>query len=84
MSEEVDRYLAQSYRHDILGESVRIEMPAPDPKLISEVKARIAKIDALRLGASLVSRDSVSYQDRRALVALLARLEAQQEAQKDG
>jgi hypothetical protein len=66
------------YQRDILGESVRVEMPAPDPQLLSDVKARIAKIDALRLGSNLANRDFVSYQNRRALTALLVRLEAQQ------
>ena len=78
MSGVLDRYLAQAYRRDILGESGVVEMPAPDPQLIEDVKAEIARIDALRLGAHLVNRDFCSYQNRRALVDLLARLEAPQ------
>jgi hypothetical protein len=77
MNEKLDQYLAQAYRRDILGESGVVEMPAPDPQLLASVKAEIARIDALRLGAHLVNRDFVSYQNRRALVKLLAQLEAQ-------
>jgi hypothetical protein len=77
MTEELDHYLTDCYRRDILGESVGVEMPAPDPKLIASAKAEIARIDALRLGASLVNRDFVAYQNRRALIKLLQQLEAQ-------
>ena len=78
MTEMLDRYLTDSYRRDILRESVVVEMPTPNPELLATVKAQIAEIDALRLGANLVNRDFVSYQNRRALVALLKHLEAQQ------
>ena len=74
MSEPLDRYLATSYRHDVMGESVNVEMPRPDPKLIEEVEAEIARIDGLRLGASLANRDFVSFQNRRALTRLLLQL----------
>jgi hypothetical protein len=70
------RYLAQVYRRDILGESVGVEMPPPDPKLIEEIEAELARIDALRLGANLVNRDFASYQSKRALEQLLAQLRA--------
>lgn len=76
MSEQFDRYLADSYRRDILGESVEVAMPAPDPALIAEVEKEIADIDALRLGANLASRDFCIYQNRRALVSLLLQLRA--------
>ena len=76
MSEQFERYLADCYRRDILGESVEVAMPAPDPKFIEEIEAEIARIDALRLGPNLASRDFVSYQNRRALEALLVRLRA--------
>lgn len=75
MTEAMDRYLTQAYRRDILGESVGIEMPAPDPELIATVKREITRIDELRLGASLASRDFVAYQNKRALVRLLEQLE---------
>ena len=74
MSEPLDRYLATSYRHDVMGESVNVEMPRPDLKLIEEVEAEIARIDGLRLGASLANRDFVSFQNRRALTRLLLQL----------
>ena len=83
MSEELDRYLTDSYRQDILGESVEVGVPAPDPELIADVKARIARIDALRLGPNLASRDFVSYQHRQALVRLLAELQAEQARRKE-
>jgi hypothetical protein len=57
-----------------MGESVNVEMPRPDLKLIEEVEAEIARIDGLRLGASLANRDFVSYQNRRALTRLLLQL----------
>lgn len=74
----LEQYLAQAYRRDILGESGVVEMPVANPELVASTKAEIARIDALRLGAHLVNRDFVSYQNRRALVALLEHLEAQQ------
>jgi hypothetical protein len=83
MSELLDRYLAQSYRRDVLGESVVVDMPAPDDKLIVEIEAEIARIDALHLGAHLASRDFASYQNRRAMFRLLTQLKtARLEAQK--
>jgi hypothetical protein len=85
MSDEIGRYLTDSYRRDILGESVEVGMPAADPQLIARVETMIAGIDGVRLGANLAQRDFVSYQHRRALVRLLAQLKAQQaaEAQPD-
>ena len=74
-------YLSQVYRRDILGESVRVEIPVADPALIAEIKAEIARIDALRLGANLANRDFVSYQNRQALQTLLDQLAAQPEEQ---
>jgi hypothetical protein len=74
---ELDRYLTQVYRRDILGESVEVGMPVPDPQLLADIKAELARINALRLGANLASRDFVSYQNRQALEKLLAQLEAQ-------
>ena len=73
---ELQRYLTDVYRRDILCESVVVEMPQPNPKLVEEVKTEIARIDALRLGSNLANRDFVSYQNRRALEALLALLMA--------
>lgn len=73
--EALDRHLAQVYRRDILGESEAVEMPEPNAELIKAAKAEMARIDALHLGANLVNRDFVSYQNRRALAALLAELE---------
>jgi len=80
MSEDLDRYLADSYRRDVMGESVRVAIPAPDPKLIAEIEAEVARIDGLRLGAHLANRDFVSYQNRRALVKLLAQLRVNRDA----
>lgn len=75
--ERLARYLAQAYRRDILGESAAVEVPSADPELIAEAKAELVRIDGLKLGAHLVSRDFVSYQNRRALEALLAKLKGQ-------
>jgi hypothetical protein len=71
---ELERYLTEVYRRDILGESLGITMPAVSP---ASVKAEIARIDSMRLGANLANRDFVSFQNRRALVQLLKELEAQ-------
>jgi hypothetical protein len=70
----LDRYLADSYRRDVMGESVKVETPELDPKLIAEIEGEIARIDDLRLGASLASRSFVDYQNRRALLRLLSQL----------
>lgn len=75
---QIDQYLRQAYRRDVLGKPYK--MPAMHPKMMPEIKARIAKIDALRLGASLASRDFASYQHRKALVRLLAELEGPTES----
>ena len=79
---DLDRYLAQVYRRDVRHESVAVEMPEPTPELIKSIQAELARIDGLRLGANLVNRDFVSYQNRRALAGLLAQLEAQDAAGK--
>ena len=76
-------YLVQVYRRDILGESVGVEMPQPDPKLIAEIEKELARIEALRLGANLVNRDFGSYQRKRALEPLLAQLKEQQQQQQE-
>ena len=68
-------YLAQAYQRDVMHAPVQITPMTADPDLVAEIKAEIARIDALRLGANLVSRDFVAYQNRRALVALLEAIE---------
>jgi hypothetical protein len=73
---DLNDYLAQAYRRDVMGESVMVEMPQVDLK---EVEAQIARIDALRLGAHLASRDFVSYQNRRALIALRDRFKKEED-----
>jgi hypothetical protein len=70
VSEELDQYLAQTYRRDVMGESVTPQLPAPSDDLFKEIDAEVARIDALRLGAHLASRDFASYQSRRALMRL--------------
>jgi hypothetical protein len=74
VSEPLDRYLTQSYRREVLGEKIEVEMPAPEDKLIAEIEAEIAKVDALHLGAHLASRDFAAYQNRRAMQRLLMQL----------
>jgi len=78
MSEQLDSYLTQSYRREVMGESVRVEMPTPSDALIAEIEATIAKIDDLHLGASLANRDFVLYQNRRAMQRLLLDLRTEQ------
>jgi hypothetical protein len=70
----LDRYLTESYRRDVMGESVKVETPSAEPDLIAQIEAEITRIDGLHLGASLASRDFVAYQNRRALVRLLSHL----------
>jgi len=77
MSNELDQYLTDSYRQDVMGESVNVQTPVPSPELIAAIKAELARIDGLRLGANLANRDFVSYQHKRALEQLLKKLEAQ-------
>lgn len=78
MNPSLDKYLAQVYRRDILGKPTVIEVPEPDPQMMADVEAEIARIDALRLGAHLANRDFVAYQNRRALVALRDQLKAEE------
>jgi len=82
MSEVLDRYLTDSYRRDILGESVEVGMPVADPQVIADIKAELARIEPLvrLLGANLANRAFVQHQNKRALEKLLAQLEAQQDA----
>jgi hypothetical protein len=77
MSDDLNRYLTQCYQRDILRESVEIAPLATTEEQIAEIKAEIARIDALKLGSNLASRDFVSYQNRRVLVSLLAELEGE-------
>jgi len=72
MNERLLRYLAESYRRDVMGESVKIEIPELTTDLVAQAKAEVTRIDGLRLGANLVNRDFASYQHRKALIALLA------------
>jgi hypothetical protein len=72
-------FLVQTYRRDVLGESLEVEMPEVD---LAEVERRIAAIDALKLGVHLANRDFVSYQNRRALVALRNKLKAVQKQEE--
>jgi hypothetical protein len=65
------RYLVQAYQRDVMHKPVSITPMNADPDLVDEIKAEIARIDAMRLGANLAQRDYASYQARRALVALL-------------
>jgi len=74
----IDHYLAQSYRKDVLGHHVEVVPPKRTEEMIKDAKVRLAKIDGLRLGASLANRDYVSYQNRRALARLLAQWEEQE------
>lgn len=71
MSETLKDYLWRAYRHDVLGESDKVAMPELTSELAAEAKAEIARIDGLRLGASLASRDFAAYHARNALMRLL-------------
>ena len=75
MRRELKRYCAQVYRRDILRESVAVEPLADTKGVVDEIKAEIARIDAIGLGANLAQRDFISYQRRRALEELLDALE---------
>jgi hypothetical protein len=79
MDERLSNFLAQAYRRDVLGESLEVQMPDLDPELVDR---EIATIDALKLGAHLASRDFVSYQNRRALIALRDKLKAAQKQEE--
>jgi hypothetical protein len=75
VSPELKRYLTERYRRDVLRESVEITPLTTNGETIDEIKAEIARIDAIGLGANLAQRDFVSYQHRRALESLLPTLE---------
>lgn len=75
MNEALRKYLSGAYRHDVLGESGNVPLPTATAELIAEAKAELARINGLRLGANLAQRDFASYQHRRALMALLEKLE---------
>lgn len=76
MTPELKRYLAGAYRRDVLRESVKVAAPRATSldDLIAEIEAELARIDALKLGANLATRDFISYQNRRVLQKLLADL----------
>jgi len=67
----LQRYLAQKYKKDVLGQQVVIDQLGGDKSVIDEIKAEIARIDALKLGANLAQRSFIDYQNRRALEDLL-------------
>ena len=74
-SPALKQYLTQAYQRDVLRASGPVVTPRGSAQLVDEIKAEIARIDALKLGANLANRDFVSYQNRRALVGLLGQLE---------
>jgi hypothetical protein len=78
VKERLSRFLVETYRRDVLGESIEVDMSDLD---LAEVEREIAAIDGLKLGAHLASRDFVSYQNRRALVAVRDKLKAAQAQQ---
>jgi len=71
MDQRLIDYLGRAYRRDIFGESIEVEMPEVN---LAEVDAELARIDALGLGANLVNRAFVDWQNRRALIALRDKL----------
>ena len=73
--DQLTRYMSERYQHDILGKPIPVVTPHKDDALIAAIKAELARIDALKLGANLANRDFVSYQSRRVLEELLAELE---------
>jgi len=75
MNPALRQYLVQSYQRDILHAPGPVVTPHGSQELVDEIKAEIARIDALKLGANLAQRDFVSYQNRRALEELLGVLE---------
>jgi hypothetical protein len=88
MSPELTQFLLSNYRRSILRESVPLVTPLMTPRtmsraaaphvgsdLIDEIKDEITRIDSLKLGANLATRDFVSYVNRSALVDLLETLE---------
>ena len=83
LTSELSKYLAQAYRRDVMGEKIEVEAPELSSKLLVEIKGEVARIDGLRLGAHLANRDFVSYQNRRALMALIDQL-TKTEEDRDG
>lgn len=75
MNPALKRYLIQRYQRDILHAPGPVVIPHGGTDIVDEIKAEIARIDALKLGANLATRDFVSYQNRRALVEALGVLE---------
>jgi hypothetical protein len=76
MTDELGKYLGDSYRRDVLGEAIAVEDPPVTAQLRAQVDAELARIDGLKLGAHLANRDFASYQNRKALIALRDRLKA--------
>lgn len=79
---ELTHYLAQVYRRDILGESVRVGMPKVSA---ADIRAELAKSDefARYMGANLPNRDFGLYQRRRALLHLLGQIMEAEKAAGD-
>lgn len=79
MNSKLLEYMARTYSRDVMKDhSVVVETPDVE---IAEVEAAIKGIDELGLGAHLANRDFVSYQNRRALVALLEELKEKEHGQ---
>jgi hypothetical protein len=79
--QQMARYLTLSYRRTVLGQNVRPDsVLTDDVQFVAALKAELARINRLGLGANLASRDFASYQHKRALEAALAELETRQNA----
>ena len=74
--QQVAEFLKLAYRRMVLGQNVQPDsVLTDDAQFVAALKAELARINRLGLGANLASRDFASYQHKRAIEAALVKLE---------
>jgi anti-sigma factor ChrR (cupin superfamily) len=78
-AKRVMKYLDLAYRRRVLGEHIKPEqLIEADEEFAAAVRARLARINSLGLGANLANRDFASYHHKAALERALAIIEQRQ------
>ncbi len=81
MNEDVATFLDLAYRRTVLGQRVEPDSALQDDaQFEAALRAELARINAIGLGANLASRDFVSYQHKRAIEGALAELKRRKDA----
>ncbi len=81
MNRTLAQYLSLAYRRTVQGEAVDPDsVLTDDAEVVAALKAELARINRIGLGASLASRDFASYQAKKAIEAALVELENRKNA----